>query len=76
MTMTNETNTSISSHRDADRPLRHLARTLLGLLRPGIRRERPFDRLSLEERVRLALGEYPAQRQQACLCPVAIRTRR
>jgi hypothetical protein len=65
-------------NRGAERPLRRLARALRGLLRPGTGRGRPVDRLSLEERVHLFLGEHPSQRHRPCSpcpCPVAMRTR-
>jgi hypothetical protein len=63
-------------NRGAGRPLRRFARALRGLLPPGTGRGCPFDRLSLEERVRFRLGEHPSQRHRArsaCACPVATR---
>ena len=62
-----------------ERPMQTLARLLRGLFRPGSRPERPFDRLSLGQRVYFQLGEHPLQPQHAyaeCVRPYAAQIRR
>ena len=66
-------------NRSVEGPLRRLARALCNLFRPDTGWERPFDRLSVGERVRLRLEEPSYQPRRAyaeCVCQVVPRARR
>lgn len=59
-------------NRSTEGALRHLAHALRGLFPGGDRRERPFDRLRVGERVGFRRGEHPSQPHRAYaerVCP-------
>lgn len=79
--MTKRTITHIrpGRNRSVEGHLRCLASALRSLFRADTGWERPFDRLSVGERVRLRLGEQPYQPRYAyaeCVCRVVPRARR